>query len=467
MLRPVPLFGVGNEGRSTAASAQSRVNLYVEIQPDPEAGSKLVMYPRPGLVQVVDLGATPTRGAYVKGDAAYLVNGTTLWEVAADGTTTNRGTLQATSGRVDMVDNGEQLLIVDGTYGYIYEFATTTLTQIADADFVASSTCAFLNGFFIVGRTDSGEWAISDLYDGTVWDPLDFATAESDPDNLSRVFVNNGVVDLFGNKVIEFWGDSGAEDFPFARIGSSSIQYGLEARWSLARFSNSALVFLGKNELGAVQVFMLVGSNIGVVSTPELEHQFSGYTTSNATAFAYVVNGHPMYHLNFPSDDVTWVYDGLSKEWHRAKSGDGRHRGEIHINFNGESYVTDYENGKLYRIDQDVMTDAGQTIVREWTSRHLKTPDFSRIAELWIDMEAGVGLQSGQGSDPQVMLQISRDGGKTWGAEIWRGFGAVGKYTTRAVWRRLGRARNWTFKVRVTDPVKSVFIGAWARNGGQ
>jgi hypothetical protein len=466
-LQPVPLFGLGNEGRSAVASAQSRVNLYVELQQDPEAGSKLVMYPTPGLVQVLDLGASPTRGAYAKDTLRYLVNGTTLWEVSPDGSLTSRGTLQPTTGRVDIVDNGDELLIVDGTYGYTYDFATTTLTQIADVDFLASDTCAFLNGFFLVGRANSAEWAISDLYDGTAWDPLDFATAESDPDNLVRLAVNNGVVCLFGNKTIEFWGDSGAEDFPFARIGSSAIQYGLEARWSLARFSNSSLMFLGKNELGAVQVFMLVGSNVGVVSTPELEFQFSQYTTSTATAFSYVVNGHPMYHLSFPTDDVTWVYDGQSKEWHEARSGEGRHRGEIHITSNGNSYVTDYENGKLYRVDQDAMTDGGETIIREWTSRHIKSANFSRMSELWIDMETGVGLQTGQGSDPQVMLQISRDGGRTWGAEIWRSFGAVGNYTARAVWRRLGRARNWTFRVRVSDPVKTVFTGAWGRYGGQ
>jgi hypothetical protein len=466
-LKPIPLFGLGNQGRSAVASAQSRVNLYVEVQQDPESGSKLVMYPTPGLVQVLDLGASPTRGAYAKGDLRYLVNGTTLWEVAADGTTTNRGTLNPTTGKVDMVDNGDQMLIVDGTYGYIYTFATTTLAQITDGDFVAGNTCAFLNGFFLVQRTDSAEWAVSDLYDGTAWDGLDFATAESDPDNLVRVFVNSGVVILFGTKTIEFWGVSGTEDFPFARIGSSDIQYGLEARWSLARFSGSALMFLGRNELGAVQVFMLAGSNVGVVSTPELEHQFTHYTTSNATAFSYVVNGHPMYHLNFPSDDVTWVYDGQSKEWHQAKSGEGRHRGEIHIAFNGQSYLTDYENGKLYRVDQDVYTDGGETIVREWVTRHVKTANYSIMAELWIDMETGVGLQTGQGSDPQVMLQISRDGGQTWGAEIWRGFGAVGQYLTRAVWRRLGRSRVWTFKVRITDPVKTIFVGAWARYGGQ
>lgn len=465
-VQPFPLFGLGNQGRSPVVSAQSRVNLYVEIQPDGESGSRVSMFPMPGLTQVLNFGASVNRGVYAKDALRYVVNGRTLWEVAADSTMTNRGTLEATTGRVDMTDNGEQLFIVDGSYGYTYNFTSHVFAKITDGDFVAGDTCDFLNGFFIVGRANSAEWALSDLYNGDVWDPLDFATAESDPDNLVRVMVNNGVICLFGNKTIEFWGESGAEDFPFARIGSSAIQWGLASRWSVARFTNSSLMFLGKNDLGAVQVFMLVGSNVAPVTTPELEFQFTQYTTSNATAFSYMVNGHPMYQINFPSDDVSWVYDGISKEWHKAQSGAGRHRGEIQVVFNDQSYLADYEDGRLYLLDADATTDDGETIVHEWIPRRLKAGDYKSIAELWIDMETGVGLQSGQGDDPQIMLQISRDGGRTWGSEMWRSFGAVGNYTARAIWHRLGRSRDWTFKFRVTDPVKTIFVAAWGRYGG-
>jgi hypothetical protein len=80
-------------------------------------------------------------------------------------------------------------------------------------------------------------------------------------------------------------------------------------------------------------------------------------------------------------------------------------------------------------------------------------------------MEAGVGKTTGQGSDPIIMLQVSKDGGHTWGNEIWVPFGKIGEYRRRAVWRRLGRSRDWVFKFRVTDPVKTVFVAAWGRGG--
>jgi len=464
MLRNVPLFGIGNVGKSVNVNAQKRTNLYVEIHEDPEANG-LTLYPTPGLTTFFNLGANPSRGFYQKGDLAYVVNGSTLWEVSANGTTTSRGTLLTSGGRVDITDNGTQMLIVDGTFGYVYTFATKILAQITDPDFPASTTCTFLNGYGIVQKTNSAQFYISALYNFSAWDALDFATAESDPDDLVRVEAYSGQLVLFGTRTTEFWGDSGAADFPLARIGASAIQWGLAARWSMCEFMNS-LIFLGRNQLGAVQVFLLSGNQAVPVSNPEMDYVFSTYSAvENATAYAYMISGHPMYQINFPSANESWLFDGLTKAWSKVSSGGGRHRGEIQANFLNRSYVTDYENGKAYLLAEGTFTDDGVPIVREFISRHNKAGEFIRIAKLWLEMEAGVGLQTGQGDDPQIMMQISRDGGHTWGAEVWRGFGRIGEYSQRAVWNRLGRSRDWLFKFRVTDPVKTVFVAAWADYG--
>lgn len=463
MLQPVPLFGLGNQGKSVSVDAQQRVNLYAEI--DIESGT-LKLYPTPGKTSFVNFGANPARGVYTKGDFMYEVNGSTLWQIANDGTTTSRGTLLTSSGRVDITDNGDQMLIVDGTYGYIYTFATVTLAQIVDVDYPASSTCAFLNGYFLVQKTDSARWYKSALYDGMTWDALDFATAESDPDNLVRIMADNGMVLLFGEKTTEFWGDSGAADFPFARIGSAAIEWGLAARWSLCKFMDS-LIFLRKNRLGAVQVCVLAGTTAIPVSNAEVDFDLSTYTSmENATGFAYMVSGHPFFQLNIPSANVSWLYDGGDKGWSKVGT-NGRDRGEIQTNYLNRSYVSDFENGKLYLVDQDAYTEDGATIAREFVGKHLVGGDYIKLAALWLEMEVGVGLQSGQGDDPQVMLQVSRDGGQTWGPEVWRSFGAVGQYMARALWNRIGRARGgrYVFKFRITDPVKVVITAAWGRLG--
>lgn len=466
-LRPIPLFGIGTFKRSRPVTHQQRLNLYIEINGDAE-NNVITMYPTPGLSLQLSFGATPCRGLYAVGDFRYAVHRNNFYKIANDNTYTNIGTLLTSSGRVDISDNGLQIMIVDGPNGYIWDLVALTFTQITDVDFPGASTVTFMNGYFIISEPDTGRFYWSALYNGLSWDALQFATAESNPDVLVRVQANNGVLCLYGDKTTEFWGDSGALDIPFARIGAAAIEWGLAARWSLSKFMD-AIIFLRRNRLGQVQVCVQDNGVAVAVSTTNLDASFQDYTAvADASGFSFMVAGHPMYQINFPSANASWQYDGLSKEWHRVSSDftEGRHRAEIQYNHLDYSFVSDFETGELYIIDQNVYTDNGSAVAREFISRY-QTADgnWSVFDELWIDMETGVGLTVGQGSNPQAMMTISKDGGRTWGLELWRGFGKIGENMRRAVWRKLGRARKWVFKVRVTDPVKVVFTGAWGRGG--
>ena len=69
-------------------------------------------------------------------------------------------------------------------------------------------------------------------------------------------------------------------------------------------------------------------------------------------------------------------------------------------------------------------------------------------------------------TNPQAMLRWSNDGGSTWSNEHWTGIGRIGKYTNRAMWRRLGTARDRIFEVVVTDPVKCVIVSANLKASG-
>jgi Phage stabilisation protein len=355
-LQPIPLFGIGDVGKSPNVDAQERINLYVEVQKDVQK-SVLVMYPTPGLVQFLNLGSTPIRGMWNKGDSLYVAHKNTLYLVANDATTTVLGTLNTYSGRVAFSDNGTQVMAVDGQYGYIYNTDTLTFSQITDPDYPGGDTVTFFNGRFVVNRPGTGQFFISALYDGLSWDPLEFATAESDPDNIIRVMADSGQLILFGDKTTEFWGDSGAVDFPFAKIGAAAIEWGLAARWSLTKFMDS-LIFLRKNRLGQVQVCIQSGSTAQPVSTPDIDYQMSQFSgVSNATGFAYMVSGHPFYQINFPSDNTSFIYDGLTQAWSNVQYGTAsRHRGEIQAQLVNQPYVSDWENGKLYRLAENVYT---------------------------------------------------------------------------------------------------------------
>ncbi len=469
-LNPIPLFGLGNYSRSRPVCDQHRVNLYSEISGDPERGGRITLYSPPGLTSQSSYGANPNRGAWSHGDYKYYVNRDKLYKEANDGTSVAAtGTLSTTGGLVGMVDNGNQLMIVDGTFGYIYTYATNTLVKITAGDFPANPTSvAFLNLRFGVTSDGNGQYQWSAINDGLTWDALDFATEESNPDNLIRIYSDNGQFILFGEFTTGFAGATGDPDAAFGRIGASAIEFGLAARWSLAKFDGS-IIFLSKNRLGGVQVSTLSGYTQATVSNADIETLFSSYAgIENATGFSIRVNGHSFYQINFPSEGKSWRYDGKTNEWHEVQSGDGRHRAELQVNHQNNTYLTDYENGNTYLLDSDAVTDNGETIAREFTSRHLMAGNITRFAEIWIDMEVGVGTLTGPGVDPQLMMRISKDGGQTWSPERWVSIGTLGNYRARARFTRLGRSSNigeWTFNFRVTDPVKVVFTGAWGRLG--
>jgi hypothetical protein len=130
--------------------------------------------------------------------------------------------------------------------------------------------------------------------------------------------------------------------------------------------------------------------------------------------------------------------------------------------FAGKIIVGDWETGKLYSLNLDAYDDNGDILPAIRQCAHSASPDdtWQFFHRLWIDMETGVGLNAGQGSDPQVMLEWSDDGGHTFPNQMWASAGKVGEFRRRVNYRRLGKSRDRVWRVTITDPVKRIFIAA-------
>jgi hypothetical protein len=459
-MKPVSILGIGTQSRSPNVTAQKRVNMYLEFEP---AGDKtqVIAYGTPGLKLAGTIGTSSIRGMLAVESFLYVVIGNEFYKVTPGFTATLIGNTTESTGRVGMANNGLQLMIVEGAKGYIYTFASGAFAAIADADFPGGDTVAFNDSFFIVNKPDSGQFWISSSYNGTAWDGLDFATAESNPDNLIAVVADHGELILFSELSTEFWINSGGLNFPYSRISGAAMEWGIAARWTVAKFDNS-LIWLAKNRLGEIQVMRLNGYTPERVSTSDIENIINKYTNvSGASAFSYMHNGHPFYQLNF--DQGSWLYDGLSGAWSQLKGyGINRHRAEMATLFGDRVIVSDFENGNFYEPKGDQYTDNGEPLISELIGRHVfDNEERLAINQLQVDLEAGVGLDSGQGVDPRIILQTSKDGGHTWGNERFCDMGKVGEYKARAKWTRLGQARDWVFKLIISDPVKRVLINAW------
>jgi Neuraminidase (sialidase) len=188
---------------------------------------------------------------------------------------------------------------------------------------------------------------------------------------------------------------------------------------------------------------------------------------TDAIGMAYTQEGHNFYMLTFPRGNRSICFDLTTGYWHErayfdeSTSVQGRHLANYMSFFDGRTICGDYRNGNTYELDLDTCTDNGGTIVRERTCAHVHS-DRKRLyyKEFEIDCERGTGDQDGQGEAPQVFLQTSDDGGYNWSSEKWATFGKVGKYKTRMRWQRLGKSRDRVFRIKASDPVKMIILGA-------
>jgi hypothetical protein len=249
---------------------------------------------------------------------------------------------------------------------------------------------------------------------------------------------------------MEFWQDIGTSPLPYQRIGGASQSWGLAAKFSRGVISNT-IAFLGQNPQGGVQVLMLNGYVPQRISTSDIENIITGFTIkSDAVAFVYMVDGHPMYQITFPSANRSFFYDVGMGIWYEAQSGVGdyaRHFANLGVVFHSENYVSDVNTGVISQLTTDLHTEGGAPIKRLITSRHLRMGgnEFG-VSEIRLEMDTGVGLTSGQGSVPQIMMKVSKDDGKTFGPEKWKSIGKQGQYGKKVVWDRLGSSRDFVFQ---------------------
>jgi hypothetical protein len=393
-----PILGSAYVARSVNAADNRMVNLFPEIVP--EGGKEPAFLQRaPGLTALATVGDGPIRGLWTYGSYGYAVSGATLYQIDSNWNAVAKGNVGG-SGPVSMADNGTQLFIAANPTGYIYNASTDVFQQITDTDFPGASTVGYIDGYFTFSEPDSQKIWVTQLLDGTSVDPLDFASAEGNPDNVVAVFVDHREVWVFGTNSTEVWYDAGLLDFPLARIQGAFNELGCAAPYSIAKMDNQ-VYWLGKDARGQGMVYKAAGYIGQRVSTHAIEWQMQEYADlTDAVGYTYQQDGHSFYVLNFPSADTTWVYDVATGAWHeRASLNNGefnRHRANNQMFFNSTTVVGDYQNGKIYEFDLNVYADDGapQKWLRSWRALPTGANNLTRTIQhsMQLDCETGVGL---------------------------------------------------------------------------
>ncbi len=410
--------------------------------------------------------------ANADGTALFCVDGPYLFYVDRMGVRTLRGTLNSRNGYVDMRIGTDQLVITDGPNGYVYNLNSMAFNRIVNSGWLGSVRVAYAGGYFIFSQPNTQFWYISAIEDANSEDPLDFAQAPSSPDNIICAMADHGEAWLFGSATVEPWSNSGAADFPFEQNRGAIMQTGTVAAFSVCALDNT-LYWLGRDQQGGGVVWRAQGyqpqriSNIGVEEVIQKVIE-SGTDVTKSIAYAYQQNGRSFYVLKVPGLETTWAYDVASGQWHeRAEFVLGKyqpHRATHHAYCYGKHIVGDGD-GRLYTLNPETNTNAGDILVRDRISPHYAQPSLDRIkfGQFELDVKVGGGKPDGTGCE--VLMRYSNDGGLSW--EKWDkvSLGAVGQSEDRARFLRNGAARDRVWQVRCTDDSPFQLVGTKVQAG--
>ncbi len=473
-------IGPSSRNRSPLAGCERTVNLYVEARDS--QSNRAGLYTTPGFQSYIAMtgGITDVGGRALRqmNGRAFGLIGAGVYELFATQTAIKLGTVVQDSNLGAITLNGiggNQAAFASGGSLYVLNLATNVLSAALLPGEVTQA--GMLDGYGIWFNKTLGKVRLSNLNDFATNDPTQFAIRSSAPDNWTAMIVNAPDVFLIGEQSGDVWYDAGTFPFPLAPRNGASFKYGISATFSLAAAGDSVL-WLSRNAEGAGIVVRARGYVPQPVSSKALETAISGYartaTITDAEALVTQFEGHTFYILRFPAANATWAYDlaqgtwiELGK-WNVATGAYDVWTPRVTCYAFGKHLVAD-TTGSISEMDISFPTEADGGPKR-WLRIPpplVATEDRLFVDQLTLQVEPGLGTVTGQGADPQVMLRVSLNFGKTWGPERTASVGKTGQYDRLVQWNGGGSSVNsWLPEFSGTDPIAWHLVGADVRGSG-
>lgn len=412
------------------------------------------------------------RGMVVVAGRTFGVRGGYFQEVVGDSPII-RGNLSSNSGKVGICyclpPNGEfQILVVDAEHGYVYQASDdswTVLTGAGGDNFLGGgSQATFCAGRAYVLIPGSTQMQCSDLYDFTTWSTEAYFTALSLNTPILALASNGDLLYAFSSDGFEVFNNQGAN----ASAGSglaiqpmrpmlSGDKIGILAPHS-ALFSERFVYWLGGNDEGRGVVYRHDGGGgrPARVSTHSIERNIADLSTpSDALGWTYQSLGHVFYALTFQAGNKTIVLDTVTALWHfrawREPIGGVLNAVPFVATaiLDGDILAMDFNNGKVFHLNDEVFTDAGNPIVRERIMACIPKESDNLTFYQSVELFATIGNTPVGQSDPQIMMRYSTNRGMTWSYERWQQAGGSYRYDARTKWTGLGAAYSLALWFRV------------------
>jgi hypothetical protein len=433
---------------------------YIEVNKE---SSEIVSLPSfPGLKLFATAGSGSNRGVGEYKGVLYSVSGTELYKVDTVGSETLIDTLPGVNHCI-LVEDGINLIITNGTSKpHVYDGTDLTLTT--NVNLHNSNSVTFINRRVVYDGPNE-QALFANLDDPTVVAGDNIALVETKSDALIRVFAQDQQILMFGDKTIEPFYFTGSGNPPYRRIDNATKEIGLIAIHSVG--SNDDFVyFLGSDR----RVYRWSGLTIQSISNPAIGQSIAKYSdVSDAKGFCFTLDSQRFYLLTFGIGNETWLFSENAGWTNLAFGADNdEYLAASYINIYGKHLIGDRRNGNIYELDFDTHTHNGDTIFWQRDTAQVLPKAIGAagremtINRLRIFVETGTSLITGQGSDAQIMMTWSDDGGRSFSSEQWGSIGAQGEYGTEIFWDDLGTHRSIMFRFRMTDPVRWVLMSAEA-----
>jgi hypothetical protein len=420
------------------------VNMYAEET----ASEGIVLQSRPPLVdRGADLGTGPVRALYkrdgVVGGRLFGVSANSFFDVSAD-----VGTINGT-GPVSIAGNDVGIMVCAG--GDLFTYDGVTFSQVPLPDDFQAVKVAEGSSRFVVLRKDSGRFYFTPPLNRTV-DALDFATAESESDELLDALFIDDILILFGRETVEFWPNTTDNNLPFQPLEGRVLERGIKATGCASTLGSTFAWVTNQNTV-------CVSDENNVISNPGLQERIESST--DVSLFNFFIDGTEFLALRL--DDETQVYNVRAGTWSKFESVlDGNWAAVCHA-----QGVFGALDGKTLEFGAGY-EELGGPMERRWVAGFPLNGEPVDVSNLRIRVNPGqTDFLSGPFADPIIEVRISRDAGQTWGNWKHTNLGAQGNYRKKVEWRTLGLASRPGFmaEFRLTDPVALRVSGVFINEG--
>jgi hypothetical protein len=450
---PVNVTGPSYQSRSRPLSSQRTQNWYQQFN---ESGKDpYVLLPFPGLKSLGNADGDD-RGFHRMSEVLYQVKDTSLYSIDKNGVHTLKGSIPGT-GRAIMADDGINLFIVADLKVWQYSADSNTVTQVTDSNITGAKSVDFFNNQFIYTKDDFS--TVSNVGDGSSASGLNIIGEETLPDPMVRDFVYDEVIYRCGTRSIVGWYNSGVGSPPIEKLQGRIFNVGLAAIYSIAK-TDEAFYWLGDD----FAIYRATAGSHQRISTDAISNELQKYSKiDDAIGNTFTFEGQNFYSITFPSGNKTFVIsESLAEQgWFEISSGvdNGKYQGTSILSAYGQNMVADVNNGNVYKLDLDTYTNNSDPLRRVRVTQSVNGELLGakgkrvQMSCLKLIMETGVGLISGQGDNPRIMVEYSDDGGNTWNSGSWPRVGRLGEFTLQVEWFNLGSFYDRMFRISTTDPV--------------